>query len=584
MNKESRVSWKGSISTKLYMIFGISALIPMLAITMYAYTSFRDQSLNQAYERLNAVNVQISNGVNSRFEATRQISNQLFRDATLNNYLIHQYDKDYDFVEAYYYINELLYSLLSGNSYMDNIAIYAMNDTLPSDGRFILPMTAIPFDRALADSMLRLSGDQIHVSPGRNGSGVATVNFMRPLNYNPLSKSLALLSIALREDSLYALIRTDSTDQQIYLTDESGRILSCRDKSLLGKSIIQMAGEALPKSQGRLIRTVADGDWIVVHGALQNGIRAVSLVKYESVLADAARSSLHILIIALFSVILAIILITLTSHNIVRRFRLLRAHLKIIENQDFTQELPPMGNDELGRYAISFNHLIAKLNQLINELYKKELMKKDAELYALQSQINPHFLYNTLSAISSLAIINNDPEVSNIVQHLSRFYQTSLSKGKRFITVDQELSITRNYLAIQHLRFRDLFIEHWEIDEDVLRLRTLKLMLQPFVENAIDHALSDDDHVLNIWLRGYRDGEFLCLEIEDDGVGMAPEIVEKLSEINTEVGYGIYNVHERIQLAFGDEYGVKVDSQPMIGTKISLQLPLSFADGEDDER
>src|SRR5690606_31186044 len=134
------------------------------------------------------------------------------------------------------------------------------------------------------------------------------------------------------------------------------------------------------------------------------------------------------------------------------------------------------------------------------------------------------FLYNTLSGISSLAMQNHDMEVSKIVNHLARFYQTSLNMGHQFITLEKEIALTKHYLAIQHMRFDDSFMERWEVDESLLTNETLKLVLQPFVENAINHAIYDDQQCLTITIRVYPSmhagAPSLVLEVEDDGCGM----------------------------------------------------------------
>jgi two-component system sensor histidine kinase YesM len=219
-----------------------------------------------------------------------------------------------------------------------------------------------------------------------------------------------------------------------------------------------------------------------------------------------------------------------------------------------------------------------RLKDLIDTLYVKEIAKRDAELYALQSQINPHFLYNTLSGISSLAIQNDDIEVSKIVNHLARFYQTSLNMGHQYITLEKEIALTKHYLAIQHMRFDDSFIERWEVDESLSSYQTLKLLLQPFVENAINHAIYDDHKCLEISIRVYQSMHVgvpaLLLEVEDDGCGMSSEQVEALLSSESKAGYGIKNVHERVQLAYGQNYGVTIHSQAGLGTKITITLPL----------
>lgn len=249
--------------------------------------------------------------------------------------------------------------------------------------------------------------------------------------------------------------------------------------------------------------------------------------------------------------------------------------------KDTHRRIEVLEDNEIGDLARKMNQMlddIEKLNGEIIESNRKflemEYAKKQTEMIAYRSQINPHFLYNTLSVISSLAIRKGDEEISGIINHLSSFYKTSLNKGMRYITVENELDITRHYLAIQHMRFRDHFRESYEVDETLFPCRTLKLVLQPFIENAINHAVCEREEPLHIIIRLYSEEDRICFEVEDDGAGIEEEKMERLLSGQPEAGYGIYNVNERIQLAYGADYGVVIHSCVGKGTNVKITIPL----------
>ena len=216
----------------------------------------------------------------------------------------------------------------------------------------------------------------------------------------------------------------------------------------------------------------------------------------DEIMRSSRKTAMQIVVIALFSLVLSILMIIVIAKYLSRRLRKLNLQAAQVEQGNFTLLPDDFSKDEIGQLSAAFNKMSTRLKDLIDKLYVKEIAKRDAELYALQSQINPHFLYNTLSGISSLAIQNGDIEVSKIVNHLARFYQTSLNMGHQYITLEKEIALTKHYLAIQHMRFDDSFIEHWEVDESLSTHETLKLLLQPFVENAINHAIYDDHKCL----------------------------------------------------------------------------------------
>jgi two-component system, sensor histidine kinase YesM len=331
----------------------------------------------------------------------------------------------------------------------------------------------------------------------------------------------------------------------------------------------------LEKEESGTSEAVVNGERsLVVFNRMKLGWKTVSVVPFNYVLADARQASNRLLFISAISILLAIILIFLTSRYFSNRFLTLYRFIRKVGNEDFNFQLRSSGSDEIGQLANAFNDMKLRLDEQINEVYKKEILKKEAELYALQSQINPHFLYNTLSIISSHAFRNKDTELGSIVKHLSNFYKTTLNQGKRNILILKELDITRHYIAIQHMRFEKLFQVHWQIDQSLYVHQTLKLMLQPFVENAINHAVWDHDRTLTIIIRLYKSNNSICFEVVDDGSGMTEEQSSNVLQANKESGYGIRNVHERIQLAYGSNYGVAIYSRLGIGTQVVITIPL----------
>lgn len=172
------------------------------------------------------------------------------------------------------------------------------------------------------------------------------------------------------------------------------------------------------------------------------------------------------------------------------------------------------------------------VKHLIKDIYEKELIRKAAELNLLQEQINPHFLYNVLSSISSMAMRSGNTEIMDMVEHLALFYRISLNKGKNILSVREEVNLLENYLQLQKVRFGEAIQVAYDLDEELMDCRIIKLILQPLVENAIHHAMKDETAILHIGITLRREQDHMLFIITDDGVGMEAETVE---EINTEI-------------------------------------------------
>jgi two-component system sensor histidine kinase YesM len=243
--------------------------------------------------------------------------------------------------------------------------------------------------------------------------------------------------------------------------------------------------------------------------------------------------------------------------------------------------------DEITELGMSFNIMIGKIKELLDSKIKEQENLKKAELRALQAQINPHFLYNTLDTIIWMAESKKTDQVVKIVSALSKFFRISLSKGKDWITIGEEVERIRSYLIIQKMRYRDILDFKILVDEDVAENTILKLILQPLVENALYHGIKNKRQGGMISVRAKRKGEDeILLEVEDDGIGFTPEKLVQLraeledesGDIKLESGFGIGNVNKRIRLYYGKPYGLSIQSEYATGTCVTLVIPAKMVE------
>ncbi|MGN0413309.1 MAG: sensor histidine kinase [Lachnospiraceae bacterium] len=291
-------------------------------------------------------------------------------------------------------------------------------------------------------------------------------------------------------------------------------------------------------------------------------------------------SFIGIIVILLVAIMTAVIFATSKIlFSITRPIRELVQVTKKISKGDFSVQTQVHTTDELSSLATSINDMSGKLEVMVDQIKEDERKMRYAELRLLQEQINPHFLYNTLDTIVWL-IEGNDPDKAvDVVVSLSEFFRLVLSKGKEYISIREEEMHIQSYLKIQQVRYRDILEYDIQIDPSIYHYKILKLTLQPLVENALYHGIKYKRAKGKILVTGVLEKEQIHLKVEDNGVGMTPEELEKLrSEISrpckeTEAGFGLANVNERIRMNFGPEYGMKINSEKDKGTVVDIWIP-----------
>ena len=240
--------------------------------------------------------------------------------------------------------------------------------------------------------------------------------------------------------------------------------------------------------------------------------------------------------------------------------------------------------DEITELGMSFNIMTSKIRELLDFKVREQENLKKAELKALQAQINPHFLYNTLDTIVWMAESNQTGQVIEIVRSLSSFFRIALSRGKDWISIRQEIEHVSSYLHIQKIRYRDILDYEIDVDESILNGTILKLTMQPLVENALYHGIKNKRNGGTIKVHARKKSQNqVMLEVQDDGVGCSPyrlaKILETLEDESHEIspdgeGFGLANVNKRIKLYYGPEYGLSVESQYLQGTRVTVTIPL----------
>jgi two-component system, sensor histidine kinase YesM len=578
------------LRNKLFVVLGLVSVGPLIFFAVYSYETMKSELTRQMYASMASTTDQISANLKMKLDSYSKISSSLYLDRRLRDFLTRDYSNNNQYVDAYEYINDTFRNLLVTNTDFSNVTVYTNNPTLPVDQVFIkradnntkryswYTSASKSYGSVTFSVMPANNPTNEQVTQGIEESKPPRIVLARLLDNNSLNYPYGILTLDIPEADIYALMEKENKNKELFIVSENGSIISGKDKSKLNRSLKELVqGDWGNEKVGSFIGKYNGERVFVVFNSTDNGWKTVSIVSYNSLLMNVKIAFSRLFTIAIASLILSVILIYITARWFTKRIETLLQLTRRIEREDFDVRAVSIWHDEVGQLTFAMVKMAGRMKELINEVYKKEIAKKEAEMNMLQAQINPHFLYNTLASISSLAIRSGDKRIQDMVMHLAKFYRISLNKGKTIVGFSEELKLTKSYIAIQQLRFEGLLHVHFAIEEAALPYPVVKLMLQPFIENAINHGIWDDEAGINVIIKARVTDDTLVLEVIDDGMGMRQETLKRIhGEENDDgsPGYGIRNVDRRIKLTFGDSYGVHIFSRLGIGTAVQIRIPL----------
>lgn len=397
------------------------------------------------------------------------------------------------------------------------------------------------------------------------------------------STEQGILLIDIRYSSLQQILENITMGNQgyLYMVSSGGELIYHPKMQLLETG--QMSENIATAAEYRdgNYREQYSGEWreVSVKSVGYTGWKLLSVTPEKGIPLNNLKMRLFVVFVVAAFLLVLVLTNTFISSRITTPIQKLERSVNAIEAGNLDIEVYMGGSYELRHLGRSIGDMAKRIKALMQDIMTEHESKRKNEFDILQSQINPHFLYNTLDIIVWMIENEQKQEAVAVVTALARFFRISLSKGKSIITVRDELEHVRNYLMIQQMRFKNKFTYHIDAKEDVMDLVSLKLILQPLVENAIYHGMEFMDGDGEISVEVYQESEDLWFRISDNGLGMTAEQVESLLSEEEHIsskrgsGIGVKNVNERIRLYFGEEYGLTIQSEPDDGTIISIHLP-----------
>ena len=367
----------------------------------------------------------------------------------------------------------------------------------------------------------------------------------------------------------------------IYLIDGNGEIIYHPRAQLIDSGLEHENNRAVSEYRDMIYQETFQGEErvITVKSVGYTGWKLIGVAPRQTVSLNSLKTQLLVVFVAAFILFLMSLVNSYISSRITTPIRKLELSVNEIEKGNLNAKVDAEGSYEIRHLGQSVQNMAKQIQVLMADIVSEHEKKRKQEFDTLQSQINPHFLYNTLDIIVWMIENEKPDQAVKAVTALARFFRISLSRGKSIITVKDELEHVRNYLMIQHMRFKNRFSYTIEAEDEVLELASLKLMLQPLVENAIYHGMEFMGGDGEIFISAWKEGEDLYLKVSDNGLGMTEEQVARLfsdmphTGSSRGSGIGVKNVNERIRLYFGSEYGLSIESEPDEGTVVTIHLP-----------
>lgn len=553
--------WYKNLKFQRKVLLGYIAvgLIPVIILGIFSYAQVRHLLIEREKQALDETLKQNVTALEGSMTSYKNFMDSLVWNTNLQQAVTEQYETNLQMYLTYRdVIDPMISNIKNINPSVERITIYTSNESIYPHGDNLRPVSEIEVQaEELKDSRIhwKYSDEdklELYCKFYSENKSEQNIVYMKISDKQTLSN----LKVLFQED--YGIFIMDENNDTVFSYLAGHESVGKQFNILKKEEIIQSGKYVIKEAQIELCK------WEIV------------LYRPIGVISDAARSiTVLVLFVVIICAFLTILASSVLSRSVVRPLEKLINSIEQVEAGNLLVEIEEESTDEIGNLILSFSRMVKQLNYLINEVYQSKITQQEYEMKALQAQINPHFLYNSLSLINWKAIIAEQEEISEMAQLLSTFYRTTLNKGRNVTTVKGEWDNTCSYIRIQRMMHSGKFEADMEMEDSILEYEVLNLLLQPLVENAIMHGLDHKETrgTKSLIVRGWQEMDVLIFEISDNGRGMQKDIVDNILTAQTS-GYGVQNVHHRIQLYYGEIYGLVYESEWNVGTTVRLTIPI----------
>lgn len=594
------------IRYKLALSYFFITIIPILAIGFISYYSTLSYVKAQNVSSISSIQQQFNTNISTKVKSYISIVKSIYLNQSIQNYLLSSTSTrfvEFSFITDF--LSPLLTAMLQSVGAGVHLDLIHYNDLLESDvfNNFVHNTADSPA-YAYRDSSILPGRATFNIYNARNVESKDwfqyieknitnytwmqisddeinnNISLVTPL-YNFLyviQRPIGYLIVTVKLEDIIADSSAESGKNDVFnlVFDESGKLL-LPDAKTEGFYLSHKEELAGYLSSGNTGQSLFLKDYVVLKSENEINkwkIITVSPIKNMNDSINRIRNSTLIYGIAALFVIFTVT--NLLSASFSNRITNVTRKMQKIHTKNINHKVDELYNDEIGHLAKTFNDMTTRMDYLIRENYQANIDKKEAQLRVLQAQINPHFLYNSLSCISRLGDIGDSGSINRMVRALTTFYRMTLNKGKDLIKIADELEQVKAYTEIYKIRKGEDINVVYKLDESIMEFYTVKVILQPFVENVLEHALYNRETAITLIIAAGMENGSILFHIIDDGVGIPAEAIKDILTASGDkpgIGYGIKNVDDRVKLQFGNEYGVQIFSLVGAGTNVTIKIP-----------
>lgn len=544
---------------KLTILLVISSLVPMTMLALYSHNSMSRLVRHNEVEDTSSILEQTRESIDSQIEVYTGLINYLTYSPDIEEVIN---EKNMDNYVAYAKYTQIVDPLLTvPKSYHDAInQIQIFADSIKVRHEY----TLVPMDEIGQEWWSSQLNDEVQVQwlVNTEKPEIAAVRNI----YDGRNRT-AVLCITLDYNKIFKPLKNIISEESGTMVLDQSQNIVYRDENIQDNDLADL------RESDKILEQISK-EYVAVNSTSQNTGWKFYLYKTKKSVEKSVYQMLFAEIPLIAGCVLIIFILGMAfSRLFTRKIEMLTENMDQVNHGSREVTVTSDAEDEVGVLIRSFRRMMGEIDRLISEVYENKIALKEFELKALTAQINPHFLYNSLSIINWMAIKSGQKEISKVTLDLSTFYRTALSKGEDMVTVENCIRNIEAYLSIQLVMHDNDFTVEWKIDPQVKAEKVPKLILQPVVENALEHGLDVKEEGDKILQLSFLDaGDAVLLRVEDNGMGMEQSVAESLVTYQAE-GYGLKNVNDRICLLYGEEYKIRITSSVGKGTVVEMRIP-----------
>lgn len=576
-----------SMQTNMVLAFALLILTMVLIMIVVSYYLSQEAAQSNAKSYTTELVKQVNNNIKSYVNGMKYITDMVDGNPYVQQYLAPDgYESPEEEKRGKAAVADFLESMAVSREDISSVSVFGYN------GRFVTGQRGLELNPYIdipslgwyrnaqeAGGVYMISPS--HVQPVFKDRYPWVVSLSTELKGRTDESKLGIFLIDLNFSVMNDMLQDIRLGQRGYLfiVDSEGKIVYHPQQQLIYSNLkSEQIAEVLEIGNGTFMSDEGDSRRMYTVQESGFGWKIVGVSYMNELVGNENEIRLSFIVLGLVCIVLAIIISLFLSQRIGQPLKQLQDYMKEVEKGNFDIQVPVPGTIEIGRLARAFNIMVGKIKELMSQVVQDQELKRRSEISALQAQINPHFLYNTLDSIIWMAESKKSEEVVLMTSALAKLFRASISNGEELVTIETELEHITNYLKIQKMRYRNKLDYYIDIGESVRQYKTIKLILQPIVENAIYHGIKMKRGPGLITISSEETDTDIVLTVSDNGKGMGPE---KLASLLTSSrregdggrGVGVSNVHDRLKLYFGAQYGLHYKSKPEEGTTVSIRFP-----------